>query len=348
MVKSKPTRRMRAFLLAGEFAALGAASVILLVFLASSLDGLLVRSGQGAAVITSMLVDLANTDRSSNHVGTLIENPALTAIAQAKANDMAKKGYFAHTSPEGKSPWYWFTQGGYVFSYAGENLAVDFSDSADVERAWMNSPTHRANLLNQHFTEIGIATAVGTYEGHQTTFVVQEFATPAANTPVRNVAEVTTPKIPTDIAVATTEKNPVQVTGAPARTVTTNGPRLATGTLPSTMPASPQAVLGVNATGRTSVEPAPDARGITAFWNVFAASPKTTLRYAYYLFVLLILIALVIETGIEIRRRHMKHVFLAIGLILLMGGLFAAANIFVFTDPIVAASGEAALGTTPI
>ena len=47
--------------------------------------------------------------------------------AQAKADDMATKGYFAHTSPDGKNSWYWFKQAGYTFTYAGENLALDFS-----------------------------------------------------------------------------------------------------------------------------------------------------------------------------------------------------------------------------
>ncbi|MDB5195303.1 MAG: hypothetical protein JWO84_487 [Parcubacteria group bacterium] len=338
---------MRALLLAGEFAALGAASVILLVFLASSLDGLLVRSGQGAAVITSMLVDLANTDRGVNHVGELTISPTLTSIAQAKANDMAARGYFAHVSPEGHDPWYWFTQGGYLFSYAGENLAVDFSDSADVEQAWMNSPTHRANLLNGHFTEIGIATAVGTYQGHQTTFVVQEFGTPAHATQTAAITNVTSPTAPTDIALATTitpSPRPVARPLAIARATTTTGSATATPAI--IQPAAPHAteVLGAAATGLSN-PPAPQQLGLTALWNVFAASPKTTLRYAYYLFGLLILIALVIETGIELRRHHMKHVFLAISLLVLMSGLFMAANAFVFTNPIIADTGATVSGT---
>jgi hypothetical protein len=101
-------------------------------------------------------------------------------------------------------------------------------------------------------------------------------------------------------------------------------------------------VLGVAATGLSN--PSPKQEGLAALWNVFAASPKTTLRYAYYLFGLLILIALVIETGIEIRRHHMKHVFLAAGLLVLMGSLFLAADAFVFTDPVLAESGAAIAG----
>jgi hypothetical protein len=95
-----------------------------------------------------------------------------------KANDMAEKGYFAHTSPEGKTPWYWFKQAGYDYSYAGENLAVNFFESKDVAEAWMNSPTHRANIVKKDYTEIGIAVATGMYEGRQSVFVAQLFGTP--------------------------------------------------------------------------------------------------------------------------------------------------------------------------
>ncbi len=136
-------------------------------------------SPQMAAVISSSLVDMTNADRRAKTLGILSINPELTAAAQSKANDEAAKGYFAHTSPDGHNSWYWFTQAGYHYKYAGENLAVDFTDSKDVENAWLASPTHRANILNPQYTEIGIATAEGTYEGHHATFVVQMFGTPA-------------------------------------------------------------------------------------------------------------------------------------------------------------------------
>lgn len=336
MVKSKLPRRTRRWLAMGEFAALGAGAVILLVFLASALDGALLRSGQGAAVVTSVLVDLVNTDRQSNNVGELTVNPVLVAVAQLKANDMAEKGYFAHKSPEGHDPWYWFAKGGYKFSHAGENLAVDFSDSADVERAWMNSPTHRANLLNGRFTEIGIATAVGTYKGRQTTFVVQVFGTPA-RTPTAAAPENLTPTAaPTEIALATTEPTPAPTPVAASEPVPSE---VATVT--------PTAVLGSGATGLAA--PAPtvyDNIGLTALWNNFAASPKTTLRYAYYLFGLLILVALVIATGNEIKHHHAKHVALAFALLVLMGSLFIAADLLVFTTPTVTEAAVASGGTS--
>jgi uncharacterized protein YkwD len=103
----------------------------------------------------------------------------LQAAAQEKADDMVKNGYFAHTSPLGVTPWYWFGNVGYDFSYAGENLAVNFSDSQDVTNAWMNSPEHRANILNAHYTNIGMAIATGTFQGQSAIYVVELFGTPA-------------------------------------------------------------------------------------------------------------------------------------------------------------------------
>ncbi|MEK7063693.1 MAG: CAP domain-containing protein [Patescibacteria group bacterium] len=156
-----------------------------------------------AAVVASVLVEITNNDRSSSGLGTLALSPILTQVAEAKARDMAAKGYFAHTSPEGITPWHWFQQEEYKFVYAGENLAVDFSESPDVSRAWMNSPTHRANILGTQFSEIGIATAEGMYQGRPTTFVVQVFGTPApgrvviAEPVAPAVAGTTTPEVAT-------------------------------------------------------------------------------------------------------------------------------------------------------
>lgn len=126
------------------------------------------------------LVDETNQQRATNGFGALQENALLDQAAQDKANDMAANSYFAHTSPSGVTPWNWFEKVGYQFSYAGENLAVDFSNSQDVTNAWMNSPEHRANILNNNFTQIGMATAQGTLDGHSATFVVEEFGTPAS------------------------------------------------------------------------------------------------------------------------------------------------------------------------
>lgn len=155
------------------------------------------KTGFLAAVLPGVLTALTNTDRTSNGVGVLTEDPLLAKAAETKAADMAAKGYFSHVTPDGKTPWYWLDLVGYNYTYAGENLAVNFTDSKDVEDAWMKSPTHRANIVKAEFTRVGIGTAEGVYQGKDVTFVVQFFATPAQSvtraTPVKTTPVATVP-----------------------------------------------------------------------------------------------------------------------------------------------------------
>ncbi|HEY1036967.1 MAG TPA: CAP domain-containing protein [Candidatus Paceibacterota bacterium] len=141
-----------------------------------------------ATVLPGVLSYQTNEYRQQNQVIQLSENPLLAQAAAMKAKDMAAKGYFSHLGPDNEKPWVWMQKAGYRYSYAGENLAINFVDSSDVTKAWINSPAHRKNLVNPRFTETGIGTAEGMYEGRPTIFVVQFFAAPAggsADMPVR-------------------------------------------------------------------------------------------------------------------------------------------------------------------
>ncbi len=131
-----------------------------------------------SAIYGSVLVNLVNRDRSLQNLSNLKVNPLLEIAAELKVKDMAEKGYFAHNTPDGKTPWYFIDKAGYKYVYAGENLAVNFVDSDEIHRAWMNSPTHRLNIVNPKYTEIGIATSTGIYKGREAVFVVQMFGTP--------------------------------------------------------------------------------------------------------------------------------------------------------------------------
>jgi hypothetical protein len=131
-----------------------------------------------AAVLPGVLSELTNDRRADASLNTLVSNPTLDLAAQRKAEDMAAKSYFAHTSPEGRTPWSWLSEVGYKFVYAGENLAVNFYDSEDVTDAWMNSPGHRANILKDGYTEVGTGVAKGIYKGREAIFVAQFYGTP--------------------------------------------------------------------------------------------------------------------------------------------------------------------------
>ncbi|MBU2579890.1 CAP domain-containing protein [Patescibacteria group bacterium] len=136
-----------------------------------------------ASVAPMAIEGFTNQNRLSNNLESLKTNSLLEKAAQLKAEDMATKGYFAHTSPEeGLTPWYWLDKVGYEYVLAGENLAINFVDSQDAINAWMNSPTHKANILNNNFVEIGVGAAKEIYEGKETIFIVQLFGRPVTMT----------------------------------------------------------------------------------------------------------------------------------------------------------------------
>lgn len=165
--------------------------ITLVIALLASLGNIvLTTTGLLASIQSAFLVDLANQDRNQENVSVLSVNPILVEAAQKKANDMAEKSYFAHTSPEGVTPWFWFREVGYDYVYAGENLAVNFTETVDVHEAWLASPTHRQNILDRRFTEIGIATAEGFYKGRKATFVVQMFGKPRFATAATNALTI--------------------------------------------------------------------------------------------------------------------------------------------------------------
>lgn len=121
------------------------------------------------------LIELTNVERAKQGLGPVLENEALNKAASLKAVNMLEENYWAHFAPSGKSPWDFILGAGYKFTYAGENLAKNFTNSDDVVAAWLASPTHRENLLNSKYRDIGIAVVEGTLNGQQTILVVQEF-----------------------------------------------------------------------------------------------------------------------------------------------------------------------------
>lgn len=121
------------------------------------------------------LITLTNQERSKNNISTLQENSLLDQAASLKAEHMLKNGYFAHNAPTGETSWYWFDKVNYNYHYAGENLAISYYNPKELMNDWMNSPTHRANILNPNFQDIGMAVVYGNYRGGDTIIIVQMF-----------------------------------------------------------------------------------------------------------------------------------------------------------------------------
>lgn len=153
-----------------------------------------------AQIVSSDILSLLNTERRSQGLILLREDPNLKQAAYLKAQDMLNKDYFGHQSPAGVSAWYWIQKSGYDYEVAGENLAIGFLDSEEVHQAWNNSSLHKSNLLDPRFEDVGIAVLTGEFQGNETTVVVQLFGkpieTPSVKEKILPPVEAKTEEIP--------------------------------------------------------------------------------------------------------------------------------------------------------
>lgn len=107
----------------------------------------------------SGLLQSTNSQRAANGQGSLVLNSQLNNAAQSKANDMVARNYWSHNTPDGQEPWIFVDAAGYKYLKAGENLAYGFTDSDGTITGWMNSPSHKSNMLDSAFTEVGFGYA---------------------------------------------------------------------------------------------------------------------------------------------------------------------------------------------
>lgn len=138
-----------------------------------------------APLTKSGVINFTNTQRKENGgLPPLKENALLNKAAEAKLDDMFKGQYFEHISPAGIGPGELVESVGYEYIASGENLALgNFDGDRDLVQAWMDSPGHRANILNTKYQEIGVAVGKGVFEGHETWLAVQEFGKPISACP---------------------------------------------------------------------------------------------------------------------------------------------------------------------
>lgn len=268
-------------------------------------------SGGMAAVLPAVLADLTNEERVSGHLNTLTTNPALNQAATMKANDMATKGYFAHTSPEGKTPWYWLKEVGYNYKYAGENLAINFSDSKDVTKAWMNSPTHRANIEKENYTEVGTGVALGIYKGQEAIFVAQVYASPLSVTSVNSSSNsVVSPKNQNKIDTIKNDNKNKKEDVLPAYDEKMN-------------------VLGVETIENevktdAQLNAQPELNNKPTFIQKIMASPRNSMNIILFVLLVLVSIPLLMYTIYEARRHHIDLITNGLVVIAIIGAIFAA------------------------
>lgn len=125
------------------------------------------------------IISITNEARTINGLSPLRANTKLDLAASEKLNDMANVEYFAHVSPTGINPWFWMKKVGYNYSVAGENLAIGFFTAKETVDAWLNSPSHKANIMNGQYQEMGVAIKGVEIEGRQGILVVQMFGKPS-------------------------------------------------------------------------------------------------------------------------------------------------------------------------
>jgi uncharacterized protein YkwD len=130
---------------------------------------------------TNRVIELTNQERSQAGLSPLKFESRLATAALQHSQDMALQDYFNHTQPNGGTPWDRINATGYQFSDAAENLIAGLSTPEDAVTVWMNSPEHRANILNPGLTEIGVgyyflADDTGKVNYHH--YWTQVFATP--------------------------------------------------------------------------------------------------------------------------------------------------------------------------
>lgn len=174
--------------------------------------------GYASQISPDEVIRLTNEKRTQAGLPSLTLNGMLSGAAQAKGNDMIVKDYWAHVAPDGTQPWSFITNAGYKYRYAGENLARDFNNANSAVEAWMNSPTHRENILNPKYKEIGIGVVEGDLAGIDTTIIVQFFGAtyvdkvvqPIAQNNTVNIISTVKPTIkPIAIATITPTESPV-------------------------------------------------------------------------------------------------------------------------------------------
>lgn len=145
------------------------------VFFPSSFNPFSSRIQTFADISVNELLRYTNQNRLEKGLPNLLDNTQLDQAAKNKAEDMFSKNYWAHNSPDGTTPWFFITQAGYSYVYAGENLARGFNSANEVVNAWMASPDHRANILSSNYKDVGFAVEHGNLSGEETFLVVQEF-----------------------------------------------------------------------------------------------------------------------------------------------------------------------------
>ncbi len=152
-----------------------------------------------AEITDKNIIKLTNQERKHKNLNSLTANQYLAKTAHQKAQDIIKTQTFAHHI-KGKKFSSWAQESNYDYAYLGENLAIDFSNCESVIKAWLESPSHRENLLNPNYEEIGVAVIHDNFKGQETTLVVQVLGASASSSPILKQNKVATSSVQNNTA----------------------------------------------------------------------------------------------------------------------------------------------------
>ncbi len=267
----------------------------------------------GANIAVNVLVDLTNDARLAYNESPLVRSATLEEAAKLKGADMVKYGYFAHNSPTGVTPWHWFKQAGYLFLYAGENLAINFTESRAVNDAWLASPLHRANMLDVNFREIGIATVEGVYQGNPTTFVVQMFGTPV----FPGLGKVEAAETPSSTTTAPTIATTTSLTNA---TGTVKGDTTAEVSPIKTVISTKDFTIAKDTTYEASTTNATlvTAPEYSTWYERILFGGTRYVQNIYTALIILITVALLTMILVEVKKQHPKHILYGVLLLVIL------------------------------
>ena len=135
------------------------------------------QAGHLATITSQDIVEMTNQKRKEHEISSLRANHHLKQAARLKAKTILSEQTFGHEVNEHPFS-YWINLTPYQYKYAGENLAIDFHHSSDIIQAWMESDSHRNNLLDPRYKDIGVGVVQGEFQGQESIIVVQLFGSP--------------------------------------------------------------------------------------------------------------------------------------------------------------------------
>ncbi|MDP3740830.1 MAG: CAP domain-containing protein [bacterium] len=278
---------------------------------------------QGAAVESDRLMELINKERGQRNLGELVINAKLISAAGLKSQDMIDRDYFAHVDPDGNYVWYRIENAGYKpYKILGENLAIDFNTSEGMVKAWIDSPSHRTNLLHEDFRDQGLVATFGDYQSRYTNLTTSLFGTiagvqsqitptPPAPAPVPTPAPAPTPvpaptPQPTPVPTPTPKPTPQPPPALPPSPVSPITP-VSPGPTPTPSPSPPVMPIGE------------DRQGVKTYPSVFEMTRLiSTLFGVIFLLILATDSVIIYQHELQILRSHSSYHFFSFMLIVLV------------------------------